>query len=82
MHHLFSATTGAPAQSFRMAFGALYIQQRLGVADRETVGLITESPYLQFFIGLSDYQFTRPFDALIMVHFRSAEPSRRVAYRP
>jgi hypothetical protein len=28
----------------------------LGVTDRETVELITESPYLQFFIGLSVYQ--------------------------
>jgi len=67
---LFNATTGAPAKPFRMAFGALYIQQRLGVTDRETVELITESPYLQFFIGLSGYQFTRPFDASMMVHFR------------
>ena len=67
---LFSATTGAPAKPFRMAFGALYVQQRLGVTDRETVELITESPYLQFFIGLSGYQFTHPFDASMMVHFR------------
>lgn len=67
---LFNATTGAPAKPFRMAFGALYIQQRLGITDRETVELITESPYLQFFIGLTGYQFTKPFDASMMVHFR------------
>ena len=67
---LFNATTGAPAKPFRMAFGALYIQQRLGLTDRETVELITESPYLQFFIGLSGYQFTKAFDASMMVHFR------------
>lgn len=67
---LFDATTGAPAKPFRMAFGALYIQQRLGLTDRETVELITESPYLQFFIGLSGYQFTKAFDASMMVHFR------------
>ena len=53
-----------------MAFGAVYIQQRLGVTDRETVELITESPYLQFFIGLSGYQPSPPFDASMMVHFR------------
>ena len=53
-----------------MAFGAVYIQQRLGVTDRETVDLITESPYLQFFIGLSGYQYMRPFDPSMMVHFR------------
>jgi hypothetical protein len=67
---LFNATTGAPAKPFRMAFGALYIQQRLGVTDRETVELITESPYLQFFIGLQGFQYLKPFDASMMVHFR------------
>ena len=46
----------APAKPFQMAFGAVYMQQRLGVTDRETMELITESPYLQFFIGLSGYQ--------------------------
>ena len=66
----FSAKTGAPAKPFQMAFGALYIQQRLGVTDRETVELITESPYLQFFIGLSGYQAAPPFDPSMMVHFR------------
>ena len=67
---LFNATTGAPAKPFRMALGALYIQQRLNVTDRETVELITESPYLQFFIGLEGFQYLKPFDASMMVHFR------------
>lgn len=31
--------------------------------------LNTESPYLQFFIGLSGYQPLPPFDASMMVHF-------------
>ena len=66
----FSARTGAPAKPFQMALGAVYIQQRLGVTDRETVELITESPYLQFFIGLSAYQSLPPFDPSMMVHFR------------
>ena len=66
----FTANTGAPAKPFQMAFGALYIQQRLGVTDRETVELITESPYLQFFVGLSGYQAEPPFDPSMMVHFR------------
>ena len=67
---LFNAKTGAPAKPFRMALGALYIQQRLGVTDRETVELITESPYLQFFIGLSGFQYLKPFDSSMLVHFR------------
>jgi hypothetical protein len=66
----FSPTNGAPAKPFRMAFGAVYIQQRLGVTDRETVELIMESPYLQYFIGMSGFQYLKPFDASTMVHFR------------
>jgi hypothetical protein len=66
----FTAKTGAPAKPFQMAFGAVYIQQRLGVTDRETVELITESPYLQFFIGLSGFQYLKPFDSSMLVQFR------------
>jgi len=66
----FNAKTGAPAKPFQMAFGAVYIQQRLRLTDRETVALITESPYMQFFIGLSGYQPLPPFDPSMMVHFR------------
>ena len=66
----FSPTNGAPAIPFRMAFGAVYSQQRLGVTDRETVELIMESPYLQYFIEMSGFQYLKPFDASTMVHFR------------
>lgn len=66
----FTAKPGAPAKPFQMAFGAVYIQQRLGVTDRETVELITESPYSQFLIGLSGYQPLPPIDPSMMVHFR------------
>ena len=45
----FNTKTGAPAKPFQLPFGAVNIQQRLGVTDRGTVALITESPYLQFF---------------------------------
>ena len=33
----FSAKTGAPAKLFQLAHDALYIQQRVGVKDREMV---------------------------------------------
>jgi len=53
-----------------MALGGLYIQQRLGVTERETVELIRQSPYLQFFIGLRGFQYLKPFDSSMLVHFR------------
>jgi transposase, IS5 family len=53
----------------RRFHGCLYILLRLGLTDRETVELITESPYLQFFIGLSGYQASAPLEPSMMVHF-------------
>ena len=67
---LFSEDNGCPAKSARMALGALLIKERLGTSDRETVEQITENPYLQYFIGLMEYQDVPPFDHSIMTHFR------------
>ena len=61
-----------PTKRFWMALGALYIQQRLGVTDRETVELITESPCLQFLTGLSGFQYLKPFDSSMLVQFRTS----------
>jgi hypothetical protein len=43
--------------------------QRLGVIDREIVELINESPYLQYFIGMSGYHYMSPFTLRIIVQF-------------
>jgi transposase, IS5 family len=66
----FSEGRGAPAKSFRMALGALIIKERLGVSDEETVEQVRENPYLQYFLGLSEYSDRAPFDASMMTHFR------------
>ena len=66
----FSEKMGAPAKPFRMALGALIIKEKLGISDRETVEQIRENPYLQYFIGLSEYRNEPPFEASMMVHFR------------
>lgn len=66
----FSPTTGAPAKSVRLAFGALFIKQRLGLTDEETIEQIRENAYMQFFLGFSGYSSKAPFDPSMMVHFR------------
>jgi hypothetical protein len=66
----FSEDTGAPAKSFRVALGALIIKERLGTSDRETVEQIRENPYLQYFLGFSEYSDVPPFEASTFVHFR------------
>jgi transposase, IS5 family len=66
----FTPNQGAPAKLFRIALGALIIKERLGTSDAETVEQIRENPYLQYFLGLSEYSDQAPFDASMMVHFR------------
>ena len=66
----FSEKMGAPAKPFRMALGALIIKEKLGISDRETVEQIKENPFLQYFIGLSEYSNDPPFEASMMVYFR------------
>jgi hypothetical protein len=61
---------GAPAKPSRMAFGALLIQAKLQTTDSETVARISENPYLQYFIGLKEFQTKPPFDSSLMTHFR------------
>jgi transposase, IS5 family len=43
----FNPTTGAPAKPDRLAFGALFIKQRLGLSDEETVEQIRENVYMR-----------------------------------
>ena len=66
----FSPSMGAPAKSFRVALGALIIKEKLGISDEETVQQIRENPYLQYFLGFSEYRDQAPFDVSMMVHFR------------
>lgn len=66
----FSRNTGAPAKTVRLAFGALFIKQRLGLSDEETVEQIRENAYMQFFLGFTGYSSKAPFDPSMMVHFR------------
>ena len=67
---LFAKSQGAPAKPVRMALGALIIKETLGLSDEELVNQLTENPYLQYFIGLPEFQKEAPFDPSMMVHFR------------
>lgn len=67
---LFCDDNGCPAKSARLALGALLIKERLGISDRETVAQISENPYLQYFLGLMEYQDQPSFDPSMMTHFR------------
>ncbi len=66
----FSESMGAPAKSFRVALGSLIIKEKLGTSDEETVEQIRENPYLQYFLGFSEYRDEAPFDSSMLVYFR------------
>lgn len=63
-------TQGNKALPARMALGSLLIKERMRLSDEETVEQIKENPYLQYFIGLSEFQQKAPFDSSLMTHFR------------
>jgi hypothetical protein len=61
---------GRRAKTAREALGALVVQQLLNLTDRETVEIIQENPYIQYFLGYSEFRLNPTFDASTMVHFR------------
>jgi IS5 family transposase len=66
----FSPTTGIPAKPVSLAFGALFIKQRLGLTDEETVEQIRENASMQFFLRFASSSSKAPLDPSMMVHFR------------
>ncbi len=61
---------GRRAKRARVAIGSLLVQQILKLTDRETVQMIKENPYIQYFLGYNEFRMKAPFDASTMVHFR------------
>jgi IS5 family transposase len=66
----FSKEMGRPAKPVRMALGSHLIKEKFCLSDEETVELITESPYLQYFLGLEQFESKAPFEASMMTWFR------------
>ena len=66
----FSKDKGRPAKPVRMAIGSYLIKEKFCLSDREIVELISESPYLQFFLGMERFEPKAPFDDSMMTWFR------------
>ena len=64
------ANSGRPAKTVRMALGAHIVKAKYHLSDYETVELIRENPYLQFFLGMTEYSNRAPFGASTMTWFR------------
>ena len=74
-----SGETGRPAISSRIAFGALFIKEFCHLTDEGTVQDIQENSYMQYFLGLHEFQADPLFDSSMMVHFRKRFPVEEAA---
>ena len=70
---------GRPAISSRIAFGACFIRSAENITDERTVQAIAENPYMQYFLGLKEFDPEPLFDSSMMVHFRKRFPVNFVA---
>ena len=66
----FPSNTGQPACGLRQALGSQIIKEKYQFSDEMTVAHIAMNPYLQYFIGLTEFRQTVPFDPSMMSRFR------------
>lgn len=61
---------GAGNKSARMIIGALIIKHKMNLSDEETILAIQENPYMQYFVGLSEFTDQPIFDSSLFVILR------------
>ncbi|HUX55925.1 MAG TPA: transposase [Bacteroidales bacterium] len=61
---------GRLSVDIRMVIGALIIKHKLTLSDRDTVDMISENVYMQYFCGLKGFQSDAPFDASLFIDIR------------
>lgn len=59
-----------PAKPARMAIGCLIIKEKFGLSDIQTVEMIAENPYMQYFVGLTCFTNKAPIEASLLTWFR------------
>ena len=75
----FKVHRGEQAKSARLALGCLIVKEQLQLSDRDTVEMIREHPYIQYFLGYPDYQYDLSLDASLLTHFRKRFPADVIA---
>jgi hypothetical protein len=61
---------GGHGLTSRMVFGSMIIKHMHDLSDEGTVAMIHENPYAQYFVGLTSFSKTRPFDPSALTYFR------------
>jgi len=66
----FSTKRGCPATNPRWIIGSLIIKHIVNLPDEETLQLISENPYMQFFLGCNSFSPNLLFSSTIFVDIR------------
>lgn len=66
----YSLTKGTKLTNPRIIIGAIIIKHMLKLSDEETICLISENPYMQFFLGLNQFNPKPIFSPTLFVDIR------------
>lgn len=69
-HRLNNGKRGAGNKPARLIIGALLIKHKMNLSDEETILAIQENPYMQYFVGLSEFTDRPVFDPTLFVTIR------------
>ena len=69
--------SGRLSVDIRMVIGALIIKHKLSLSDRDTLDMISENVYMQYFCGLKSFQSELPFDSSLFVDIRKRMGSEK-----
>jgi hypothetical protein len=67
---LMNSDHGRPGISPRIILGALIIKHKESLSDEKTIQAIQENIYMQFFVGLKEFQIDKVFDPSLFVSIR------------
>lgn len=62
-HKAMSPGKGAPGKDARIVIGALIVKHKLGISGDETIEIIRENPYIQYFLGIKEFTNNPIFDS-------------------
>ena len=62
-HKAMSPVKGAPGKDARIVIGALIVKHKLGISGDETIQIIRENPYIQYFLGIKEFTNNPIFDS-------------------
>jgi hypothetical protein len=66
----YNLTSGATGVNPRVILGALIIKHKLTLTDEDTIEIIRENPYMQFFLGFNNFQPDKVFAPSLFVEIR------------